>query len=1024
MPDNQQVTLPSRPRLFLVDGYALIYRAFFALITRPLVTRRGENTSIAWGIANFLKRLLQTHKPENLAWIHDAGASFRDEIYPEYKATREKLADDLQADFDTGLERVLQLLRAYDVPVLAVQGYEADDVIGTLARQGVDAGFDVVIVSGDKDFHQLVAPHVWLLNPGRGGPAAVDEQWVGMDNAAARLGVMPERVVDYLALVGDSSDNVPGVKGIGEKGAIELINAYGALEEILAHVDEITKKRPREALQAQADAARLSKTLVTIRTDVPVTFEPERLAVSSPDLDSLRALYQELEFNSLLRDLPASGGVVSGSTATSVPESATANATANATASSAGNASAGASTSTAANGASNTATDIGRDQAGASGAAFATSPAVRMRTSESGVAVREDSTYALVDTLDGVAHVIARARETGRVAFDTETAPDPDAPIAVDPLRCKLVGLSIAVAPGEAYYLPFSHVLYDGAGNLSLLSGDAGIAGARLSSQATAPTNLPDIAGKDMAPLRAMLADPAVKKIAQNAKYDVLVLRSCGVPIAGLDVDTMLMSYILDPGRRSHGLDQLAFEHLGHTMTSYEQVVGKARHQLKFDAVPVDTARDYSCEDVDITWRLYDVLAPMLAESGMQELFNDIEMPLVSVLADMEWEGIAIDLEWFRSLKVRFQGERERVEQEIYAEAGESFNINSNPQLRTILFGKLGLPIKKKTVSGPSTDASVLQELAEEGHTLPTLLMEYRELFKLEGTYIDTLPKLVHPRDQRLHTSYNQTVAATGRLSSSDPNLQNIPIRRELGRDIRRGFVPRSGCLLLAADYSQIELRLLAHLSGDPAFVEAFRAGGDIHKQTASVIFGVELADVTSEMRARAKTINFATIYGQGAFALARQLKIAQSDAKAFIETYFERFAGVKAFLEQCVVDAKSRGYVETIFKRRRFVPELRDRNFNVRAFGERIAANAPIQGSAADLIKIAMLRIHEALQRGPLAARMLLQVHDELVFEVPEAEVDALSRLVREHMEGAATLSVPLVVDVGVGPNWLASKG
>ncbi len=988
MPDNSHVTLPSRPRLFLVDGYALIYRAFFALINRPLVTRRGENTSIAWGIANFLKRLLATHTPENLAWVHDAGASFRDELYPAYKATREKLTDDLQADFDTGLERVLQLLRAYDVPVLAVQGYEADDVIGTLARQGVDAGFDVVIVSGDKDFHQLVQPHVWLLNPGRGGPAAVDEQWVGMDNASARLGVAPERVVDYLALVGDSSDNVPGVKGIGEKGAVELIEAYGALEDILAHVDDITKKRPREALQTQADAARLSKTLVTIRTDVPVAFEPDKLALSVPDTDALRALYQELEFNSLLRDLPGGGAPASVDSAT------------------------GRNTAVA-----GMATD-------ATTGAGAPRDAVPMRTSESGLSVRSDSTYTLVDSLDGVAHVIARARETGRMAFDTETAIHPDAPIAVDPLRCTLVGLSIAVAPGEAYYLPFAHRAYDGAGNLALLSGDTGLAGARWSAAASTPVNLPPITSDEMSPLRELLADATVAKIAQHAKYDLLVLRSSGVTLAGLDADTMLMSYILDPGRRSHGLDQLAFEHLGHTMIAYDQVCGKGRNQLPFDVVPLDIARDYSCEDVDITWRLYDVLAPQLAESGMQSLFTDIEVPLVSVLADMEWEGIAIDLDWFRSLKERFQRERERVEQEIYEAAGETFNINSNPQLRTILFGKLGLPVKKKTVSGPSTDASVLTELAEEGHALPGLLMEYRELFKLEGTYVDALPRLVHPRDARLHTSYNQTVAATGRLSSSDPNLQNIPIRRELGRDIRRGFVPREGCVLLAADYSQVELRLLAHLSGDPAFVEAFRAGGDIHRQTAAVIFGVELADVTSEMRARAKTINFATIYGQGAFALARQLKISQSDAKAFIDTYFERFAGVKAFLEQCVIDAKARGYVETIFKRRRFVPELRDRNFNVRAFGERIAANAPIQGSAADLIKIAMLRIHEALASGSLSARMLLQVHDELVFEVPIEEEEALAALVREHMEGAAELSVPLVVDVGSGPNWLASKG
>ena len=997
MSNTPKVTLPSAPRLFLVDGYALIYRAFFALINRPLVTRRGENTSIAWGIANFLKRLLITHQPENLAWVHDAGASFRDELYPAYKATREKLADDLQADFDTGIERVLQLLRAYDVPVLSVEGYEADDVIGTLARQGVEAGFDVVIVSGDKDFYQLVQPHVWLLNPGRGGPAAVDETWVGMENARDRLGVTPDRVIDYLALVGDSSDNVPGVKGIGEKGAIELIDLYGALEDILAHVDDITKKRPREALQTQADMARLSRTLVTIRTDVPVTFEPARLAVSAPDVDALRALYQELEFNSLLRDLPAAGGVAasSGMVATDAEASA-------AVASARGDVTTG-----------STSPFSGQPEV----------PRVTMRASASGVSVRTDTTYTLVDTLDGVAQVIARAREVTRFAFDTETVKEPDAPTTVDPLRCSLVGISIAVAPGEAYYLPFAHRAYDGAGNLSLLSGDAGIAGTRLSHAASAPVNLPSIIGDAMAPLRALFADTSVKKMAQNAKYDLLVLRSSGVALHGLDADTMLMSYILDPSRRSHGLDQLAFEHLGHTMTSYEQLCGKGRHQLPFDVVPVDTARDYSCEDVDITWRLYDVLAPMLADSAMQSLFDDIEVPLVSVLADMEWEGIAIDLEWFASLKTRFQRERERVEQEIFEEAGETFNINSNPQLRTILFEKLGLPVKKKTVTGPSTDASVLQELADEGHTLPTLLMEYRELYKLEGTYIDTLPKLVHPRDGRLHTSYNQTVAATGRLSSSDPNLQNIPIRRELGRDIRRGFVPRAGCALLAADYSQIELRLLAHLSGDPAFVEAFLAGGDIHKQTAAVIFGVELADVTSEMRARAKTINFATIYGQGAFALARQLKITQAEAKMFIETYFERFAGVKRFLEQCVVDARQRGFVETIFKRRRYVPELKDRNFNTRAFGERIAANAPIQGSAADLIKIAMLRIHAALATGPLAARMLLQVHDELVFEVPIGEVEALTELVTECMEGAARLAVPLVVDVGVGPNWLASK-
>lgn len=1002
MSEQSKITLPSAPRLFLVDGYALIYRAFFALINRPLRTRRGENTSIAWGIANFLKRLVSSHRPEHLVWVHDAGATFREELYPEYKATREKLADDLQADFDTGLERVRQLLQAYDIPVLAVEGFEADDVIGTLARQGAESGFDVVIVSGDKDFQQMVAPRVWLLNPGRGGPAAVDESWVGMDNAADRLGVMPERVIDYLALVGDSSDNVPGVKGIGAKGAVELINQFGALEAIIAAVDTIKKKRPREALQAHADLARLSKTLVTIRTDVPVTFDAERFALSTPDSNALRGLFQELEFNSLLKDLPAGSGDA-GATGSGNGDLFAQGAESDADGESSGD------------GSSNASSDASTDAA--------SPPAVTMETGESGVPVRADSRYELIDSVDGVARVIARVRETGLMAFDTETVIDADSPTAVDPLRCTMVGLSIAPAAGEAYYLPFAHRTHDGAGNLALLSGDTGLAGARLTAGAPAPVNLPSITSDAMAPLRELLADASVGKLAQNAKYDVLVLRSAGVAFAGLKADTMLLSYILDPSRRSHGMDQLAFDQLQHTMSSYDQIVGKGKSQLSFDVVPLDTARDYSCEDVDVTFRLWEAMEPLLDASEMRELFDTIEVPLVAVLAEMEWIGIKIDLDWFTALKERFTREREAIEQQIYAEAGEEFNINSNPQLRTILFDKMGLPVKKKRATGPSTDASVLQELADEGHTLPALLMEYREIFKLEGTYVDSLPKLVHPRDQRLHTSYNQTVAATGRLSSSDPNLQNIPIRRELGRDIRRGFVPREGSLLLAADYSQIELRLLAHLSKDPAFVEAFLAGGDIHRQTASVIFGVEVEDVSSEMRARAKTINFATIYGQGPFALARQLKIAQAEAKAFIDTYFERFAGVKQFLEQCVVDARERGYVETLFKRRRWVPELKDRNFNTRAFGERIAANAPIQGSAADLIKIAMLRIHDVLASGPLESRMLLQVHDELVFEVPEAEVEALSAMVKAEMEGATTLSVPLVVDVGVGKNWLTAK-
>jgi DNA polymerase-1 len=982
------VTPPPSPRLFLVDGYALIYRAFFALMQRPLTTSRGENSSIAWGVANFLKRLLNTHQPELLAWVHDSGATFRDELYPDYKATRERLTDDLQADFDQGLERVLQLLAAYDIPVLTAEGFEADDVIGTMARKGVDAGYNVVIVSGDKDFQQLVRPGVWLLNPGRGGPASVEERWVGVENANDRLGVPPERVIDYLALVGDSSDNVPGVKGIGEKGAIELITQYGALENIIAHVHDITKKRPREALlQYEADA-RLSKQLVTIHQDVPVDLDVTTLRVNAPNADALRALYLDLEFSSLLKDV-GGGATPSGPISTVRPA----------------------------------ADHDGVSDAVRSPVSAGRPEAPAMVRGESGVAVLADARYVTVDSIDALHALLTRVREVPYIAIDTETITDADAPYAIDAMRAHLVGLSIAVMPGEGYYLPFRHRRDDGSGNLALLSGDAGIAGQRINAGAPDPVNLPPFDSDACAPLRAMLEDASIKKIAQNAKYDVLVLRGAGVRMAGLEFDTMLASYVLDPGRRSHGLDLLALEFLGHTATAYEQLCGKGKGQVGFDVVPVDAARDYSCEDVDVTMRLRLLLEPLLVSHEMLSLLQTVEVPLVAVLADMEYDGIAINVPWFDSLKTRFKAERERVEQAIYAEAGKEFNINSNPQLRTVLFDDLKLPVKKKTATGPSTDASVLQELAEEGHTLPTLLMEYREIFKLEGTYIDALPKLVHPRDHRLHTSYNQTVAATGRLSSSDPNLQNIPSRRELGREIRRGFVPREGWCLLSADYSQIELRLLAHLSADPAFVGAFNAGGDIHKQTAAVIFGVPLADVTSDMRARAKTINFATIYGQGAHALSRQLRITHAEAKAFIDTYFERFAGVKAFLDGCVVEAKQKGYVETIFKRRRYIPELKERNFNIRAFGERVAANAPIQGSAADLIKIAMIRVHDALARERLASRMLLQVHDELVFELPPDEERVLSALVKREMEGAATLNVPLLVEMGMGGDWVAAK-
>ena len=992
---------PPGNRLFLVDGYALIYRAFFALIARPLTTSRGENTSAAWGVVNFLNRLLANHRPEYLGWVHDSGLSFRHETYPDYKATREKLTEELQSDFDRGMERICDLLEAYRVPILSLPGYEADDVIGTLAVQGADAGMNVVIVSGDKDFQQLVRPNVWLLNPGRGGPAGVEEQWVSMQNARDRLGVPPHLVTDYLALVGDTSDNVPGVKGIGDKTAAELVNTYGPLEAILSSAAEIPKKRPREALMAQGEAARLSKTLVTIRCDLPMQLDVGALVVREPDRPRLRQLFVELEFHTLAKDVAAA----------------------------------------------HTASSPAPPDAGAT-------TAERARPSRV-------VSYTAVDSVAAMEKAIARARRARHIAIDTEVVHAPGSHSRLDPLRSTLVGIAIAVAPGEAYYFPMRHREHAPAqatlalgdrerGDEKALTGEdadgaespateaaprkrtprtasvaepTSIAARALAAGPVHVRNLPALDDPAMRPLVELLEDASVMKTMQNAKFDVLVLRRAGITLRGLAFDTMLASYVLDPGRRSHGIDVLALEFLEHRMTSYEELCGKGKGEIRYDEVPIECARDYACEDADTAWQLREMFEPQLEAMQGMSLFRDVEMPLVCVLAEMEWQGVQIDLAKFATLRERFRRERERLEAEIYQAAGETFNINSNPKLREILFDKLGLPVLKRTPTGASTDASVLQQLADEGHQLPVLLMEYREISKLESTYIEALPAAVDPRTGRIHTSYSQTVAATGRLSSSDPNLQNIPIRRELGQEIRRAFVPRTGWIFLAADYSQIELRLLAHLSQDPAFVGAFRAGGDIHRQTAAIIFGVDPEDVTKEMRARAKTINFATIYGQGAHALSRQLKIAHAEAKAFIETYFERFHGVREFLDGAVEFARTHGYVQTIFGRRRYVPEIRDRNFNVRALGERLAQNSPIQGSAADLIKIAMIRIDAALRSRNLSARMLLQVHDELVFEVPGPERSDVEQLVRHEMEHAADLSVPLLVDMGVGNDWLETK-
>jgi DNA polymerase-1 len=936
-PSNAQGPEKTAPRLFLIDAYALIYRAFFAFANRPLTNSRGENTSAPWGFANFLLKIRETYQPDYLAVVFDAGMSDRERLYPEYKATREKMPEELEAS----LPRIREMVAGFRDEVVELDGYEADDVIGTLARQAAEAGIEAVIVSGDKDFYQLIGPQVHLLNPGRGGPAGVQSEWVDPSNASERMGVPPEQVVDYLALIGDASDNVPGAPGIGPKTAVDLLKEHGSLDVLLEVAPTLSGKRAREALTEHADQVRLSRTLVTIRRDLPIALDLDRLQVHEPDAARLRKLFAELEFRTLADRFADTGG-------------------------------------------------------------------------EGEREVQVGSYRTVTDTVTLTA-LLEEARKAPAVAVDTETT-------SLSPVRADLVGISLSWKPAEGVYIPLAHTVPGpeaptfldalGMGDPDQEGGEDG-----------KPQNLPPLSHPTMAPLVAFLEDPEVKKTGQNLKYDLLVFRRAGIELKGVAFDTMVASYVLDPGRRSHGLDALSVDLLGHRPIAYADVTGSGKKQIPFAEVDVALATRYAAEDADLSLRLRDLLEPQLREHGLLPLFTDLEMPLVHVLAGMEWEGIRIDPGHFRAMREHLARELQLLEEDVWKEAGGSFNINSNTQLREILFDRLGLPVIRKTKTGPSTDASVLEELATQGHRLPTLLMDYRQLEKLRSTYVEALPRLVNPETGRIHTSFNQAVAATGRLSSSDPNLQNIPIRTALGREIRKGFVADPGHVFLAADYSQVELRILAHFSGDEAFVEAFRQDRDVHRQTAANLFEVPLDAVTGEQRARAKTINFATLYGQGEFSLARQLGVTREEAATFIDRYFQRFSGVRSFLDTQVAKARELGYVETLSGRRRYIPELTAKNWNIRQFGERVAQNTPIQGTAADLIKLAMLAVARGLKDAAPGARLLLQVHDELVFEVPDSQLEALRSFVVTTMEGAMPLNVPLRVDTGVGKTWFDCK-
>ncbi len=897
----------ARPTLYLVDGYALIYRAFYAFIRNPLRTSSGEDTSTTFGMANFLVKLLDERKPDYLGVVLDSSEPTpRHEIFPEYKATREKMPDDLKAQ----LPRVEELFEAFRVPVIEMPGEEADDVIGTLAKKGAAAGLDVVIVSGDKDFWQLIDDDVRLLNPGRGGPGGVDEEFVDRSSADEKFGVAPAYVTDILGFMGDSSDNIPGVPGIGPKTARKLIEEWGHMEDVYANLDEVGTPKMRENLAEHREQAELSKHLVTIRTGLDVELDLDALEVAEPSAEAVTKLFSELEFHRLLERF---GG---------------------------------------------------------------------------GENVTETADYAVVDSVEALETLVRTLRQAGRFAIDLETT-------SLDAMEATIVGFSFSTAPGRAWYVPVGH-----------FSG----------------RNVPlDEALERIVPL---LEDPALGKVGQNLKYDMVVLSRAGISLRGVEADAMLAAYLLDPGRRQYGIDLLSLEHLGHKMISYDEVSRPdGETQIPFPDVDVESAARYACEDADVALRLADRFLDDLEKRELKDLYDTVEIPLVRVLADMERQGIALDVGFFEAMSHRLEEELERIERECHTLAGEEFNLNSPQQLSEILFEKLGLPVVKKTKTGYSTDAEVLETLAPQ-HDLPQRCLDWRELAKLKSTYVDALPAAIDPGTGRLHSSFNQTVAASGRLSSSEPNLQNVPVRTALGREIRKGFVPsEEGWTLLVSDYSQIELRILAHLSGDANLVEAFRDGQDIHRQTAALVFDVDPDDVNDLLRTRAKEVNFGVVYGMGPFGLARRLGIEQKEAKAFIEGYFQRFPDVKRYQEDTIERVRQDGYVTTLLGRRRYLPEIQSKNYNVRSFAERAAINSPIQGTAADLLKIAMIRVHRRIADEALAARMLLTVHDELVFEVEAGSSDALAELVREEMEGAIELDVPVAVEIGTGSTWYDAK-
>ncbi|HUW96866.1 MAG TPA: DNA polymerase I [Anaerolineae bacterium] len=907
-------------KLMLIDGHSLAYRAFFALPVDGFSTSDGELTNAVYGFTMMLLHALQSEKPDYIAVTFDApAATFRHEEFEEYKAHRPPMQEEMRSQ----MERIRQVVQTMNIPLFELPGYEADDLIGALAQQATNSEAETVIVTGDNDALQLVSPTVTVMTPGGYSQRFSDAKLYDEEAVRGKYGIDPILLADYKGLVGDKSDNIPGVAGVGDKTARQLIQRYGTVEKIYEHLEEIDSTRAKKALTGQEEQALLSKRLATIVTDVPISLDLELCRTGDYDREEVTELFRKLEFRSLVQRLPTS-----------------------------------------------------ERERPTQMTFFAQEP---LPAEQSVAVTTEEQLVSLVSELT----------QASRIAVDVETT-------STDAMKADLVGLSFAAQPGHGYYVPVGHLLTEGsAGQL--------------------PMEL--VADR----IRPVLENPNVAKAAHNGKYDLTVLKRHGMEVRGLDFDTMIAAFLLEPSRRGFGLKSLAWSKLGLEMKPITELIGKGRDQITLAQVSISDTAAYAGADADATLRLVSVLEKELREQEQWDLFRGVEMPLVQVLLDMEMAGVALDAGELMKISTSMHQRVVELEGQIQELAGHPFNVSSTQQLGQVLFDELGLPAKAKTKTGYSTRASVLEEL-KDLHPIIDLILEHRQLTKIKSTYVDALPVLVNRETGRVHTSYNQTGTVTGRISSSDPNLQNIPVRTELGRHVRCAFVAEEGRLLLGADYSQVELRILAHISRDPNLLAAFARGEDIHASTAAAVFEVPLSEITPAMRRIAKTINFGIIYGMGEYGLAQRTDLSLEDARNFIDNYFSRYEKVRDYVEKTKTEAREEGYVSTLLGRRRYFPELLTSSrahTGVKRAAEREAINMPIQGSAADILKIAMARLHRALREKDLAARMILQVHDELVLEVPAEELPPVANLVRSVMEGAWDLDASLRVDIKVGKDW-----